>query len=72
MSVTTEQYNRLIARLEAIEATINRIMSVMTTLASLDQLRQLHVVRQADIVDLQSRMTAAQNAIETLQESHRL
>ena len=68
MAVTDDQYDALINRIEFIEASINRILTALTTLASRDQIRQLSILRQADINSLETRVTSIQNALDTIQE----
>lgn len=71
MAITEAQYNALIRRIEAFEAAVNLIMSAVSKLSTLDQLRQLTVIRQAEIEDLKTRMTAQENLTELLSNYHR-
>jgi len=70
MAVSDAQYDAVIRRLEVVEAALNNIISVIDKLATLEQLRQLNTIRQADIDNLQTRMTGVENNIDTLQEYH--
>lgn len=54
MPITAEQYDRAIRRIETLEAVANSIMSSISKLATLDQLRQLMLLRQAEINDIQT------------------
>ena len=67
MPVTVAQYEQVLRRLDLIESSLNLVISAISKLATLDQLRQLTVIRQADTEDLRARVTALENNVETLQ-----
>lgn len=71
MAISDEQYNNLLRRVEFIEATINNLISALPKLSSLDQLRQLVNMRQADVVDLKQRMVAVENMLDVLASYHK-
>jgi len=70
MAVSNAAFDAVVRRLEIAEAALNNIISAIDKLATLDQLRQLNTIRQADIEDLQTRMTGVENNVETLQGHH--
>lgn len=72
MAVTDQQYNNVLRRLDALEGTTLLMMQAMTGLADLDQLRQLLVIRQTEIEDLQARMIAQENETEALRRFHKV
>ena len=72
MAVTNEQYQALINRIEFIESAMNNILAAIKGLGSLDQLRQVVNLRQADINSLETRMVAVENSIDILQGLHEL
>lgn len=57
------------ARLNAIEKAINEIQIAITNLASMAQLRQLNVIKQAEINDLKERVTRLESELQVLQNS---
>ena len=67
MPVTVAQYEQVLRRLDLIESSLNLVISAISKLATLDQLRQLTVIRQAATEDLRARVTALENNVETLQ-----
>lgn len=57
------------ARLNAIEKAINEIQVAITNLASMAQLRQLNVIKQAEINDLKERVERLESELQVLQNS---
>lgn len=55
------------ARILTIEALLNKVQEAITNLASQKQLRQLQVLKQAEIDALTTRVTALESQVRTLQ-----
>lgn len=53
-------------RIEAIETAINQALEMLQHAPSLKQLRSLNNIRQQDIEDLQTRMTALESIVSLL------
>ncbi len=56
--------DQLLERIEAIETTLNEVQKALNKLATKAQLIQLLNIRQAEIVDLQTRVTTLENRVE--------
>jgi len=68
MAVSDEMFEALVKRLEFAEAVMNKMLSAITKLVSKDQVRQLSNLRQIDITNLETRVTALENAVDIIQE----
>lgn len=66
MTVTTQQYDNLVNRVEFLEAVINNLINALSRFATLDQVNQLTLIRQTEIDNMSTRLTAAENEIEQL------
>ncbi len=66
--MTTEQYQRMLARLTKIEETINDIIVSQSNLVSLQQVQQLLVLTQTEMQDVRETVTALEDRITILEE----
>lgn len=66
--VTESQYNRIIARLTALEESYNNLATAISTFVTLTQVNQLLVVNTADIEDLKSQVEALENRVTSIEE----
>lgn len=57
------------ARLTALEKAVNELQVAITNLASMAQLRQLNIIKQAEINALKDRVDNLESEIQVLQSS---
>ena len=67
MSLTNDQ---LQTRLEVLEAAIDEHTTALNNMPTKQQMKALLALRQAEITDLQTRVTALESQIVTLQAFH--
>jgi len=72
MAVSDSSFEALVKRVNLLETVLNNILNGMSGFATVEQVRQLNTIRQNDINDLQTRMSGAENNIESLQNLHRI
>ena len=68
MSVSTEQYNRILARLTKIGETINDILVAMGAYVTLTQLQQLMTIVTTDVDDLRNTVNALEDRVQSIEE----
>ena len=68
MSVSTEQYNRMLARLTKIEETINDILVAMEHYVSLTQVQQLLTIQATQVADLSATVSSLEDRVESIEE----
>ena len=72
MSLSTQQYNALIARIEALENTVNILQTVIQKLVTVEQASQLSLLRNQDIESLEDRMDGVETRVSTLENYHKV
>jgi len=65
---TDSQYQRLLARVSALEEHHNNIAIALDRFTTLDQLQELLVVIQTDISDLNTRLDSIENRVTAIEE----
>lgn len=68
MSVSAEQYARILARLSKIEETINDMLVAMNQYVTLTQVKQLLTITQTELSDLTSTVESLEDRVEALEE----
>lgn len=68
MPVSTDQYNRLLARITKVEETLNDIMVAMERYITLSQVNQLHTLVQTDLDDLRQQVVALETRVTNIEE----
>jgi BMFP domain-containing protein YqiC len=67
MSVSTEQYQGILARLAALENHLNNVTIALDRFVELNQVQQLLVVIQTTLDDLITRVSALESRIEIIE-----
>ena len=67
MSVSTSQYNGILARLTAIENHLNNVTVALDSYVELSQVQQLLVVIQTTLDDLSTRTSALEARVEIIE-----
>jgi polyhydroxyalkanoate synthesis regulator phasin len=67
MSVTTDQYNLILARLNRIENVLNDTFVAMDKFVTLGQVNQLLTVVQQDIDDLRTRVASLEERVASIE-----
>jgi polyhydroxyalkanoate synthesis regulator phasin len=67
MSVTTDQYNLILARLNRIENVLNDTFVAMDKFVTLGQVNQLLTVVQQDIDDLRTRVASLEQRVASIE-----
>jgi len=68
MAVTTDQYNRILSRLVALENMMNDLVVVSKKHVTLSQVQQLHTLLQTEIIDLMDQVTALEARVTTIED----
>ncbi len=68
MPVTTEQYNRILARLTRLEGAVNDIFVAQKKMISREQINQLLVLLQTDQEDMRQTLESLEDRVETIEE----
>ena len=68
MPITTEQYNRINARLTALERTANDLVTAQSRYATLAQAQELLVAIQTDLAVLEAAMQAVEARLVQVEE----
>ena len=68
MAITTDQYNRLFARITKLEETMNNVLVAMDRLVSLTQVQQLLVLTQEAHDSLEERIDALETRVSNIEE----
>ena len=68
MAVSTEQYNRLLARLTKIEESINDIIVAMGHYLTISQMHQLLTVQKTELADLRTTVNSLEDRVEAIEE----
>jgi len=67
MAVTSDQYNRLLNRITALENAHNDVVVAMEVFITLEQMNQLLTLLQADMDDLNTQVTALNDRVEAIE-----
>jgi polyhydroxyalkanoate synthesis regulator phasin len=67
MSITTNQYNRVLARLTALENAHNDLVVASEAFITLGQMNQLLTLLQTDMDDLSTQVDALNDRVEALE-----
>tara|TARA_R110002126_G_scaffold133912_2_gene278058 strand:+ start:152 stop:370 length:219 start_codon:yes stop_codon:yes gene_type:complete len=67
MAVTTDQYNRLLSRLTALENAHNDVVVAMEAFITLEQMNQLLTLLQTDTSDLNTQVAALNERVEAIE-----
>jgi polyhydroxyalkanoate synthesis regulator phasin len=70
-SISMIEYSTLLARLEAVENRLERIETALHQLVSMDQVTALGLIRQTEISDLTTRVSALEQQVTALEQYHR-
>lgn len=68
MAITDTQYERLLARLTALEENHNNIAIAIDKFTTLDQLQELMVLIQTAVDEVQITLGALENRVQALEE----
>lgn len=68
MSITTDQYNKVLARLTKLELMANDIAVAIDNLASVDQLSQISVLLQTEVQAAKVDIAALENRVTAIEE----
>lgn len=66
--ITESQYERLLARVTALEESYNNLATAINAFVTLTQINQLLVVNTADIQDLSEQVDALENRVTAIEE----
>ena len=67
MAVSTDQYNRLLARLKKIEETINDMIAASEHYLTMMQMNQLLTVQKTELADMRETVEALEDRVETIE-----
>lgn len=67
MAITSDQYNRLLARVTKLENAHNDVVVAMDAFITLGQMNQLLTLLQTDIDDLTTQVTALNDRVEAIE-----
>lgn len=68
MAVSSEQYNRLLARLTKIEESINDIIVAMEHHVTMNQVHQLLTINKTELADLRATVDTLEDRVEAIEE----
>lgn len=68
MAVSTEQYNRILARLGKIEQTLNDVIVAMDHFVTMNQVQQLLTIQSTQLADLTATVSALEDRVEQIEE----
>ena len=68
MAVSTEQYNRILARLAKIEETINDMLVAMEHYVEMSQVQQLLTIQKTQVDDLSTTVSSLEDRVEAIEE----
>ena len=68
MPISTEQYNKVLARLTALEHHHNNVVVAMESYTTIDQLQELLVVVQTSVEALSKQVTALEQRVTAIEE----
>ena len=68
MAVSTEQYQRLLARLTRLEETVNDILVANNHYVSLAQVQQLLTIQKTIVEDLAQTVASLEDRVEAIEE----
>jgi BMFP domain-containing protein YqiC len=68
MAVSDSQYQRLLARLTALEQAHNDVVVAIDNFVTLQQLQELLTITTADLEDLRQQVTALENRVTSIEE----
>lgn len=67
MSISTDQYNRLLGRVTKIEERLNEIQIAMQKMVTLTQITQLHTLTETSIEDIYTTLNALEGRVELIE-----
>lgn len=68
MAVSTEQYNRLLVRLNHLEETMNDLITVLNKTTTASTIAAVTTVFETEIDDIKNRLTVLETDVEELKE----
>lgn len=68
MAVSTDQYNRILARLTKLEETMNDVLVAMEHYISMSQMQQLLTIQKTELADLRSTVDSLEDRVEAIEE----
>ena len=68
MAVSTDQYNRILARLAKLEQTMNDVIVAMDHYVSMSQVNQLLTIQKTELADLTVTVGALETRVESIEE----
>lgn len=67
MNISQEQYDRILARLNAIEERMNQVAIALDKFITLDQVAELMVLVQTDVDSIKSATNALENRVVSIE-----
>ena len=67
MSVSTEQYQRVLRRLTTIEESLNNTFVAIDKFVTLGQVNQLLTILQQDLADVKQRLEALESRVDAIE-----
>ena len=68
MSITNDQYNRILSRLNKIENTLNDILTAMENYVSVGQVNQLLAITQTELAAIAENVDALELRVTAIEE----
>ena len=68
MPISTDQYNRILSRLTAMENSFNDMAVAIDNFITLSQMNQLMTLLQQDIDDLRQQVVGLENRVTSIEE----
>ena len=68
MAVSSEQYNRMLARLTKIEETLNDMLVAMGHYVTMTQVQQLLSIQATQVADLEATVDSLEDRVESIEE----
>ena len=67
MVLSTDQYNRMLSRITVLETTMNDMVVALSKFVTLSQTNQVLTLLQTDLDDIETRMSALEARVETIE-----
>ena len=68
MEISTEQYQRILARLRALETAHNDIVTAIQQFVTLQQVQELLTITSADLAEVTEQITALEDRVTSIEE----
>jgi hypothetical protein len=68
MAISTEQYNRLLARLTKTEETLNDLIVASKHYVSMSQVNQLNTIVTTQLADIRNTVESLEDRVESIEE----